>query len=74
MEWHSETPDGRKMVIRRLGEYWVVRCGRSLARSENLDVALTRTIRAETKARGEVHEVDFGTWARDVADRLARAV
>jgi hypothetical protein len=44
-EWRSRLPDGREVVVRRRGEYWLVRCGRSLARSENLDVALARAMR-----------------------------
>ena len=74
MEWHSETPDGREVVIRRRGKYWLVRCGRSLVGDQNLDVALARAIRADTEVDGEAPEVGYASWVRDTADRLARAV
>jgi len=48
IEWNSELPDGRKVVIRRRGEDWLVRCGDSRARSDDLEVALARAILADT--------------------------
>lgn len=70
-EWHSYTPDGREVVVRRRGDSWHVRCGGSRAQSTNLDVALTRAIREETDVLAHVNEVDFPSWIRNVADRLA---
>lgn len=69
-EWHTYTPDGREVEVRRHGEFWSVRCGTSQARSTNLDVALTRAIRAETEVVAHAHEVDYPTWIRNVADTL----
>jgi len=69
-EWHSYTPDGREVIVRRRGDYWAVRCGSSQAHSTNLDVALTRAIRAETDVLAHAHEVDYPTWIRNVADSL----
>ena len=69
-EWHSYTPDGREVVVRRGDDYWSVRCGNSQARSTNLDVALTRALRAETEVLTHAHEIDYPTWIRTVADRL----
>jgi hypothetical protein len=69
-EWHSYTPDGREVVVQRRGESWHVRCGRSQARSTNLDVALTRAIRAEADVLTHAHEVDYPTWIRTVAATL----
>jgi hypothetical protein len=74
MEWHSELPDGRDVAIRRSGEAWTVECGRSRARSENLDVALAQAIRADTDVVGHADdEVDYATWVRGVAARLAES-
>jgi hypothetical protein len=69
-EWHSETPDGRDVVVRRRGELWLVRCGRSQARNENLDVALTQAIRAELDVAGHTRRVDYPTWIRAAADTI----
>lgn len=72
-EWHSSTPDGREVVVRRRGGFWHVRCGGSRAQSTNLDVALTRAIREDTEVLAHANEVDFPTWIRSVADRLGPA-
>jgi hypothetical protein len=69
-EWHSRLPDGREVVVRRRGEYWLVRCGRSLARSENLDVALARAMRADNEVTGHARGFDYPAWIRNVADSL----
>jgi hypothetical protein len=69
-EWHSELPDGREVVVRRRRDYWSVRCGRSEARSDNLDVALAQAIRAETDATGQAHEIDYPAWIRSAADLI----
>ncbi len=70
-EWHSELPDGRGVVIQRRGEHWLVRCGHSQSRSENLDVALSQAIRADTDVVGHAGDVDYGAWVRGVAHKLA---
>jgi hypothetical protein len=69
-EWSSRLPDGREVVVRRHGEYWLVRCGRSPAQSENLDVALTRAIRADNASSAHSDEFDYPAWVRSLADRL----
>ncbi len=70
-EWHSLLPNGRDVEVRREGEDWIVRCGQSQARSDNLDVALAQAIRAEIGLDGHTHTVDYPTWIRRVADKLA---
>lgn len=69
-EWRSHLPDGREVVVRRGGRHWLVRCGDSLAHSENLDVALARAIRADTEVSGHARAFDYPTWIRSVADAL----
>jgi len=69
-EWHSELPDGRQVEVRRRGQDWIVSCGQSSARSDNLDVALARAIRAEIEVDGQPHHGDYPNWIRHVADRL----
>jgi hypothetical protein len=69
-EWRSHLPDSREVVVRRRGEHWLVRCGHSLARSENLDVALARAIRADNKVTGYLPEFDYAAWIRGVAHTL----
>jgi hypothetical protein len=69
-EWHSELPDGREVVVRRRRDYWSVSCGRSEARSDNLDVALAQAIRAETDAALQAHEIDYPAWIRSAADLI----
>jgi hypothetical protein len=69
-EWHSYAPDGREVVVRREGEFWLVECGASYARSTNLDAALVRAIREDTEVMAHTHRVDFPTWIRSVADTL----
>ena len=69
-EWHSYTPDGRPVVVRRQGELWIVTCGRSRAQSKNLDVALSQAVRSEADVVEHAHEVDYPTWIRTAADRI----
>jgi hypothetical protein len=71
-EWRSVLPDGREVVVRRRGDYWLVRCGNSPARSENLDVALARAIRADNAVAVDAREFDYAAWIRSVADTLDR--
>jgi hypothetical protein len=70
-EWHSYAPDGREVLVRRMGEEWLVRCGQSQAHSKNLDVALTQAIRADVDlVWGHAHEVGYATWIRTAADTI----
>jgi len=69
-EWHSALPDGRRVEVRREGEYWVVTCGESRERSDNLDVALARVLRAEIGTEVHAHKFDYPTWIRHAADEL----
>lgn len=71
-EWHSELPDGRDVLIRRSGNHWFVRCGYSHWRSENLDVALARAIRADTDVVGHASEIDYAAWVRRMAKSSLR--
>jgi hypothetical protein len=72
-EWHSYAPDGREVLVRRLGEEWLVRCGQSEAHSKNLDVALTQAIRADVDVVWHAHEVGYATWIRTAADTIESA-
>jgi len=71
-EWHSYAPDGREVLVRRRGELWLVRCGRSQAHSKNLDVALMQAIRADVDVDvvGHAHEASYATWVRTAADTI----
>jgi len=71
MEWHSELPDGRDVAIRRANDHWIVDCGQSRGRSENLDVALMQAIRADADVTAHARDIRYATWARDLADRVA---
>jgi hypothetical protein len=71
-EWHSYTPDGREVLVRRLGELWLVRCGQSEAHSQNLDVALTQAIRTDVEVVGHAQEVGYAAWIRTTADMIDR--
>ena len=68
-EWRSELPDGRKVVVRRHAEHWIVQCGSSHALADNLDVALAQAIHAET-GPGHEHAFHYPTWIRSVADKI----
>lgn len=56
-EWHTELPDGREVVIRRRGEEWLIRCGHSQARNDDLEVALAEAIRGDTDVVGHGQEI-----------------
>jgi hypothetical protein len=73
MEWHSELPDGRDVAIRRTDEGWIVECGESRARSQNLDVALVQALRADSEIAAHAREIRYAAWARGLADTLADA-
>lgn len=69
-EWHSYTPDGRQVLVRRRGEVWLVRCGQSQADSKNLDVALRHAIRADVDVVGHGHTVGYATLIRTAANTI----
>jgi len=69
-EWHSYAPDGREVLVRRRGDGWLVRCGQSEVHSTNLDVALTKAIRAEVDVGGHADELGYATWIRSAADTI----
>ena len=70
VEWHSYAPDGREVVVRREGEFWLVECGASRARSTILDAALTRAIREEAEVLAHGNEADYPAWIRSVAETI----
>ena len=70
-EWHSYSPDGREVVVRRRGGRWVVRCGQSEAESQNLDVALMEAFRSEVDVVAHANDdFDYPTWIRTAADSI----
>ncbi len=74
-EWSTYTPDGRRLIIRRNGEGWVVQCGEAEPRHNGLlDVALIEAMRSEpdiTAHRMEIGtEIDYARWVRTLADSL----
>jgi hypothetical protein len=69
-EWHSSTPDGREVIVRRRGEFWLVRCGDLRVLNGNLDVALMNAIRADPEIAAHSDEADYPTWVRAVADEI----
>ena len=72
-EWHSSTPDGREVVVRRRGDLWLVHCGQFSALNRNLDVALMNAIRANPEVAAHSNEADYPAWARGVADKFDSA-
>jgi hypothetical protein len=69
-EWRSTTPDGRKLVVRREHDTWIVRCGAALGRSRILDVALIEAMRANGDIVPHSSDVEYGAWTRDRADAI----
>jgi hypothetical protein len=69
-EWISDTPDGREVVVRRKGDFWRVKCGNTEAESRNLDVALTRVLRADPDFLAHTRDVDYPAWIRQQADAI----
>lgn len=72
-EWHSETPDGREVMVRRRGKLWLVRCGQMHAGNQNLDLALMNAIRADRQSADHSSEADYPVWIRALADKIASA-
>ena len=67
------TPDGRELRIRRNGDQWFVRCGKSQAESVSLDAAMIDALRGVYGSDGHrrhIDGVDYGAWVR----RHARAI
>ena len=72
-EWHSETPEGREVMVRRRGKLWLVRCGQMHAVNQNLDVALLNAIRADRQIAERFDGADYPAWIRALADKIASA-
>lgn len=72
-EWTTYTPDGRRLVIKREQDTWVVSCGeRAEARNELLDVALIEAIRQDREIVAHSLRIDYGAWTREQADQIER--
>jgi hypothetical protein len=70
-EWSTYTPDGRRLVIRREAETWVVQCGEAAAtRSGLLDVALIEALREDPDVMSHRMGIDYAGWVRNLADSL----
>jgi hypothetical protein len=70
-EWVTETPDGRRLLVHREREEWVVRCGEGAeTRSKLLDIALIDAVRGDVDLFAHSAAIDYGTWTRAVADRI----
>jgi hypothetical protein len=74
VEWRSFTPDGQEVVVRREGDFWIVRCGHTRAQSTNLDVALTEALRSDLDVVAHARGVDYPTWIRRQADSILSAM
>jgi hypothetical protein len=73
MRWSFDTPDGRRLVVTRESDAWEVACGEAEPeRSELLDVALAKAIRAQNRTSGQAED-GLGSWTRALADSLERA-
>ena len=65
------TPDGLRLVVTRQHQGWSVVCGEGTrVQHELLDIALTQAIRNEIDFVGQSMRIDYGTWARKLADWL----
>jgi hypothetical protein len=70
-EWLIETPDGRRLVVHRDWETWVVRCDEGKqTRSRLLDIALIDAIRGDIDLHAHSGSTDYGAWTRGVADQI----
>jgi HD-like signal output (HDOD) protein len=68
--WHGYTPDGRKLVVRREADSWVVRCGANESRNWILDVALIEAIRTDHDLSAHAREIEYAAWVRAQAARI----
>ena len=68
--WWSRAPDGRKVVIRREGSRWKVRCGSSRAESNKLEEALMQALGTDPAADAPGVEFAYPDWIRGQADAL----
>jgi hypothetical protein len=69
--WSTYTPDGRRLLISREGDEWIVQCGeRAATRNGLLDVALIEAMREERDVGAHGTAVDYGQWVRNLADSL----
>jgi hypothetical protein len=70
-EWITETPDGRRLTVRREREAWVVRRGEGEeTRNTLLDIALIDAIRGNVDLIAHSAAIDYGAWTRTIADRI----
>ena len=70
-EWSTYTPDGRRLVITRERDTWVVRCGDGApTRNGLLDVALIEAMREESEVTPHGSGIDCAKWVRNLADSL----
>jgi hypothetical protein len=70
-EWSTYTPDGRRLVIRREAETWIVQCGEAPAtRSGLLDVALVEAMREDPEVTTHGRGIDYAGWVRNLAHSL----
>jgi hypothetical protein len=67
--WHGYTPDGRKLVVRREPDSWVVRCGSSESRNRILDVAMIEAIRSGNVV-AHTHHTEYAAWVRAQAAQI----
>jgi hypothetical protein len=72
-EWNSFTPDGRRLVVRREEQAWVVSCDDgSESRSDSLDVALIDALRRGRDVVAHSSGIELAEWTRQLADRIER--
>ena len=70
-EWSTYTPDGRRLMIWRNGEGWIVQCGEAEPRRNGvLDVALIDALRSEPDVAAHRMQIDYAQWVRTLADSL----
>jgi putative IMPACT (imprinted ancient) family translation regulator len=68
--WHTYTPDGRELHVRRERDIWIARCGKDEARSASLDVAMIEAIRADHTVEAHVRVERYADWIRAQADLI----
>ena len=66
-ECYSHAPDGREIIIQRVGDTWFVRCGLDFAQGRSLDDALIELLRARHKLLDRLRRLGHMTWVRDQA-------
>ena len=69
-EWHTYTPDGLALLVRRDRDGWLVRCGSAEVASTSLEVALLDAIGAELGTNLYKLEHDYTAWVRTQVDAI----